>query len=395
VHKVLAKQGRDAHFTTRLWRVCDSGDIPRGNLGQTAREGGAPETALSTQQWIDLTSIRAAIAPFALPGDDGVEHRASCDNDRRFRDLLNALPAAVYTTDAAGRITFFNEAAAELWGHRPELGKSEWCGSWRLYCLDGTPMRHDECPMAVTLREGRQVLGEAIAERPDGTRVPFAAYPKPLRDEAGLLVGAVNTLIDITHRKAEDERRRLLINELNHRIKNTLATVQSIAAHTFRDHAGEALQSFEARLMALSNAHNLLTCENWEGAALHELLARTIAPLSGPDDGRFDISGPELRLTPQVAVALSMALHELCTNAAKYGALSGPAGRVTVRWSRTGAGHLLLRWTEQGGPPVQPPKQRGFGSRLIERGIARELGAEVRLHFARPGVICEIDAPLA
>jgi len=149
--------------------------------------------------------------------------------------------------------------------------------------------------------------------------------------------------------------------------------------------------------MALSSAHSLLTRENWEGASLHELLATTLAPLCAPDEGPFDISGPELRLTPQMAVALSMALHELCTNAAKYGALSGPAGRVTVRWSVTGhngTGRLLLRWTEQGGPPVQPPKRRGFGSRLIERGIAHELGAEVRLHFAPPGVICEIDAPL-
>lgn len=355
---------------------------------------------MSTQQSIDLTSRRAAVSPFALPGDDalsnGVKHQGLPDNDRQFKELLNALPAAVYTTDAAERITFFNEAAAELLGHRPELGKSEWCGSWRLYWPDGTPMRHDECPMAVTLREGRSVRGEAIAERPDSTKVPFAAYPKPLRNEASVLVGAVNTLIDISHRNADDERRRLLINELNHRVKNTLATVQSIAAFTSRDLAGEALQSFEARLIALSNAHGLLTRESWEGAFLHELVARTLAPLSAPCEGRLEISGPELRLTPQMAVALSMALHELCTNAAKYGALSGTEGRV--HWSLAGLDgkrRLLLCWTEHGGPPVQPPRQCGFGSRLIERGIAHELGANVRLEFAPTGIVCEIDAPLA
>jgi PAS domain S-box-containing protein len=320
------------------------------------------------------------------------------ESDRRFRELLDALPAAVYTTDADGRITFFNEAAAELWGHRPELGKSEWCGSWRLRWPDGTPMRHDECPMAITLREGRPVTGEAIAERPDGTRIPFAAYPKPLRDGSGRLTGAVNTLVDITYRKAHEERQRLLVNELNHRVKNTLATVQSIAAQSFRDVAGDQLQWFEGRLVALSNAYDVLTRENWEGATIRELLATVSAPLSGPDSSRFVVSGPDLRLAPRVVLSLSMALHELCTNAAKYGALSNDDGRVQVHWSLTGSNgrsRLRLRWEEFGGPPVEAPQRKGFGSRLITRGVAHELSANVRLDFLATGVVCEIDAPLA
>jgi PAS domain S-box-containing protein len=114
-------------------------------------------------------------------------------------DFLELLPSAVYTTDALGRITFYNQAAAELWGHRPEIGTAQWCGSWRLYWPDGRPMAHDECPMAVTLREGRPVRGaEAIAERPDGTRVRFAPYPTPLTDAAGRVIGAINLLVDIT-----------------------------------------------------------------------------------------------------------------------------------------------------------------------------------------------------
>ncbi len=137
---------------------------------------------------------------------------ASRDSELQFRQLLEALPAAVYTIDAAGRITFFNEAAADLWGCRPELGKSEWCGSWRLYWPDGRPMRHDECPMAVALKEGRPIRGaEAAAERPDGTRVPFLAYPTPLRDRSGALTGAVNTLIDITERKRNEEFEHQLV----------------------------------------------------------------------------------------------------------------------------------------------------------------------------------------
>jgi PAS domain S-box-containing protein len=126
-------------------------------------------------------------------------------------DLLNALPVAVYTTDSAGRITFYNQAAAELWGHRPELGKGEWCGSWRLYWPDGRPLPHDQCPMAVAIKEKRQIRGaEAVAERPDGVRAPFLAYPTPLYDKSGALVGAVNTLVDITERKRAELASRQL-----------------------------------------------------------------------------------------------------------------------------------------------------------------------------------------
>ena len=138
--------------------------------------------------------------------------------------LLQALPAAVYTTDAAGLITFYNEAAAELWGCRPELGKSEFCGSWKLYWPDGTPLPHDECPMAVALREKRPVRGmEAIAERPDGTRVPFIPYPTPLFDAAGTLIGAVNALVDITERHEADKK----IRESEIRYRRTAAIVES------------------------------------------------------------------------------------------------------------------------------------------------------------------------
>ena len=126
---------------------------------------------------------------------------------RRYRleNLIRALPAAIYTTDAAGRITFFNEAAAELWGCRPEIGKSEFCGSWKLYWPDGRPLPHGECPMAVALKEQRDVRGmEAVAERPDGTLVHFVPYPTPLFDDSGILIGAVNMLIDISDRKRAD-----------------------------------------------------------------------------------------------------------------------------------------------------------------------------------------------
>jgi len=134
-------------------------------------------------------SVRPARGLRSLPAAARID-AALRDSELRFRELLEALPAAVYTIDAEGRITFFNEAAADLWGCRPTLGKNEWCGSWRLFWPDGRPMRHDECPMAVALKEGRPIHGaEAAAERPDGTRVPFLAYPTPLRDRSGALTG--------------------------------------------------------------------------------------------------------------------------------------------------------------------------------------------------------------
>ena len=125
--------------------------------------------------------------------------------------ILDALPVAVYTTDAQGRITYYNQAAEDLWGHRPEIGSDQWCGSWRLFWPDGRLLPHDECPMAVTLKEGHPVRGvEAIAERPDGTRVPFLPYPTPLRDATGQLVGAINLLVDLTERRrAEVESAQL------------------------------------------------------------------------------------------------------------------------------------------------------------------------------------------
>ena len=151
----------------------------------------------------------------------------------QLHQLLDALPAAIYTTDAEGRITYYNDASAELWGQRPALGSSEWCGSWKLLRPDGTPMAHDECPMAVALKEKRPVRGlEAIAERPDGTQVPFLACPTPLFDEAGRLTGAVNMLVDISERKNGEDQQSLLIRELHHRVKNTLATVQAIMSST-------------------------------------------------------------------------------------------------------------------------------------------------------------------
>jgi PAS domain S-box-containing protein len=197
---------------------------------------------------------------------------------------------------------------------------------------------------------------------------------------------------DINEEKLGEERLRLLINELNHRVKNTLATVQAIAFQTLKGNISleEARARFESRLLALSRAHNLLTEQNWEGASLEQVVHDATDHLS-PE--RFELSGEAVWLAPRAALALALALHELCTNASKYGALSKEEGKVMIRWS-VGEDRLRLEWKELDGPAVSPPAARGFGSRLIERGLATDLGGTAHLHFEPDGVRCEIDASL-
>jgi len=214
-------------------------------------------------------------------------------------------------------------------------------------------------------------------------------------DRSGNPVGLHAIARDVTERRRAEERQRLLVNELNHRVKNTLALVQGLALQSFKDGRDmpEAREAFQLRLAALAAAHDLLTRESWEGATLEALAAETLGLHDG-GDARIAWHGPPVRLNPKAAVSLVMALHELCTNAAKYGALSVPHGRVEVDWSV--AGDLLtIVWRERGGPAVRPPERRGFGFRMIERALAADLAGGARLEFAPDGLVCRIEASLA
>jgi PAS domain S-box-containing protein len=216
-----------------------------------------------------------------------------------------------------------------------------------------------------------------------------------MRDETGAVRRVVGAILDITARRHAEDHLKLLVNELNHRVKNTLATVQSIAIQTLRGArtVDEARGAFEARLIALSNAHNILTRENWEGADLRRIVAEALDPFRSRWADRFTVEGPEIWVSPANAVSIAMGLHELATNAVKYGALSNDAGRVRVAWAvEIEAGRLRARltWTESGGPPVVAPQRRGFGSRLIERSLAADLGGDARLAYRREGVVCTL-----
>jgi PAS domain S-box-containing protein len=319
--------------------------------------------------------------------------------------VLDTVPVAVwFTFDSAGQQVVGNRYAAEML-RLPETANASLSvpatqapQHFRLF-RDGVEVSPDQLPLR------RAVLGEIITNEEmelrfaDGSRRAGLVQAAPVRDASGQIVGAVSAGLDITERKRIEEHRQLLLNELNHRVKNTLATVQSVAAQSFRlattDASGREM--FEARLLALSRAHDVLTDESWEGANLNEIVAQAILPYRGGDPGRFGIEGPAVWLSAKMALSISMALHELATNAAKYGALSSHQGRVDISWIARQHGsecQLRLEWLESGGPAVVPPKRKGFGSRLIERGLAQELGGEARLEYRPAGLWCEITAQL-
>jgi PAS domain S-box-containing protein len=226
----------------------------------------------------------------------------------------------------------------------------------------------------------------------------FSRSPFELDPDLMLTVRTVGEQLGrVLERRRSEEHLRLLVNELNHRVKNTLAIVQSIAVQTFRGEGAEGQRrAFESRLSALAAAHDLLTTENWEFASLRQVIEKAGLGCGAPAS-RLTVAGPEVKVQPRTAVSIAMAVHELCTNAVKYGALSNDGGRVKVEWEVAdagGASRLRLRWLETGGPPVTAPDRRGFGTRMIERALAAELGGSARIEFLPEGISCTVEAPL-
>jgi PAS domain S-box-containing protein len=236
--------------------------------------------------------------------------------------------------------------------------------------------------------------------RKDGSLFWAAFHISPVRDESGDVVQHFASFMDLTKQKKEQAQSTMMINELNHRVKNTLATVQSIVWQALRKAADPDIirQYIESRLFALSRSHDLLTREHWEGAGLRDLINEALEPF-GVANGRaerFVVTGKNIRIPPNATLALGIAFHELATNAVKYGAFSNKSGSILIAWTIEPApegNRLLLRWQEKNGPPVTPPSRRGFGSRVVERGLAHELGGTVHLDYRPDGVVCTINIP--
>jgi two-component sensor histidine kinase len=237
--------------------------------------------------------------------------------------------------------------------------------------------------------------------QPDGTVRWISAKGRVFFDAGAERrpVRTVGVVADVTERRHAQERQQFLLQELNHRIGNLLTTVRSVAASTVRSSAGltDFERGFAGRLDALARTYTLLAAVEWRSTGLRSLVEEALAPYRAADTGNVTLSGDDLRLPANVALSLSLVLHELATNAAKYGALSVPTGRVEVDWrarQEPAGRRLVLQWVECGGPAVGAPSRRGFGRSLIERSIALELGGEARLEFAPAGVRCRIEAPL-
>jgi PAS domain S-box-containing protein len=316
--------------------------------------------------------------------------------EERWNATYEHAAIGIVEIDAEGRFLRVNETICALTG----LSREELLG-WRLFART----HPDDRDVDEELYR-RQVAGdigfyslEKRFVRKDGRTIWIAVRSSTVRDADGRFLYGVRVVQDITDRKESEERQKLLIDELNHRVKNTLATVQSLATQTARGTSSpeDFRRAFEGRLIALSQAHDQLTLRHWKSADLREIITGATSPYLARSHDQIAIEGEPITVTPRAALTLAMATHELTTNAAKYGALSVPAGRIEVRWAivrRPPSAPLLrIEWRERHGPPVSAPERPGFGSRFIEGSVASELQGTARLDFDPAGLCCTMDIP--
>ena len=314
------------------------------------------------------------------------------ESEERFRLMAESAPVMIWVSQADGSCLHLNRMLREFWDvEEAELDSFDW-----------RTMIHPEDVLEVTrqmteaLARRAPVTMEARYRNARGDYRVLATDARPRFGPKGEFLGMIGANVDISERKESETRLELLLAELNHRVKNMLAVVQGIARQTFRDTRSlpDAKRSFEGRLMVLAVAHDLLTRGNWESAPL-EQLARNALQQRG-DRQRISLSGPHVPLDPKKTLAFTMALHELYTNAIKYGALSKESGRISVDWRLSGPRERRLEivWREEGAPIERGPVRTGFGTRLIEQVLTQDLGGEVMMDFRPDGLVCTIRLPL-
>ena len=374
-----AVAGEDGKPEFLIQNTVDVTDIVRAEGGGTLPFGEIPEATALIQRVQEADALKERLAVEA----------------EEFRRLFQQAPSMIAVLSGADHmITFANDALMAFVGPRQLVGHKlrdclpDLAGQSFMEWLDhvyrtGTPVSGNGVPLRL----------ERPDEAPVSHYVDFAFHP--IFADGGGVKGVFLQSMDRTRDVEADHRQRVLLDELNHRVKNTLATVQSIANQTLKSSQSPAAAqaSFEARIMALSHAHDLLSRSSWTGADLRTILTRELRPY-GID--RAQLNGDPVRLAPRAAVALGMVAHELATNAAKFGALSNDAGHISANWrlSRGPEGDTLdLEWREAGGPTVEPPGKRGFGSRLIAMSMEGELGGKTDLRFDPEGLKCKISIP--
>jgi PAS domain S-box-containing protein len=299
--------------------------------------------------------------------------------DEQLRKVLDALPAAVYTTDANGTITYYNRAAAELAGREPEIGKDQWCVTFRIYTPDGKLLPHDQCPMAVALKEQRPIRGvEAMAQRPDGTLFPFLPFPTPIKDEDGRVLGAVNMLVDISDRKQSETQQKILLDELNHRVKNNMQMLCGLLETAQREASPEAqavLRDASQRVAAMAAAQHVLynssAATTFKASEFLHAVGKSAQQAFGKDI-TVKIEQASGYLSNDVSMPLALILNELLTNAAKHGVNGRGEGTITVGLRE--ADKEMVLWVEDDGRgfEYEPNGRRSSGLGLVS-GLTRQL----------------------
>jgi len=393
---MLAAPGHEGEMPTILERLRRGEKIDHFETVRQHKHGRLVDVSLTVSPIRDRAGRIVGASKIAR---DITERRrfeqALRQSEERFRALTNAVPDMVWTADADGTITFANDRWFEFCGISPEQNARGWPDlvlhpDDRARCLE---------QWTRALREGTDYEIEVRNRRYDGEYRWFLTRAVPIRDEAGRVSTWFGSTTDIQGRKEAEERQRILAAELSHRVKNILAVVQVLAGQSGSraTSVDDFLQAFRGRLQALSSAHNALMASDWRGAGLAALARAALGPyLSGRSPVQLDVE--DLSLAPELALTITLALHELATNAAKYGALSTPAGRVilTARVERRdGVRQLCLVWQEEGGPPVRAPEFAGFGTTMLGQVIEYQHHGSTELIWDKKGLLCRVTLPLA
>ena len=304
---------------------------------------------------------------------------------RSLASIVESSDDAIVSKDLDGVIMSWNSGAERVFGYSAKEAVGQ-----PITILIPEDRQDEEREILARVRRGERVDHfETIRQRKDGSPIVISLTVSPVKNDEGKIVGASKIARDITEQKRAQEQIVALARETEHRSKNVLANVQAIVTVSQADTPDGLKRAIEGRIRALSIVHTLFAETRWRGANLQAIATSELAPYSAPSEGRVQIYGPPLLLTPDVAQAVALTLHELATNAAKYGALSAPGGRIDVKWSHDASGRITLQWTESGGPAVQQPTRRGFGGRIIEQMIG-QLDGKTCFDWRADGLACEI-----
>jgi PAS domain S-box-containing protein len=315
------------------------------------------------------------------------------EREERFSWLASIVESsddAIYSRDLDGYITSWNKGAELLYGYTAAeaVGKP-------ISILIPPDLRDEEADILARIRRNEHVARyETLRRRKDGRLIDISLAVSPIKSAQGRIVGISKIARDVTERKRNAEQIAVLAREAEHRTRNVLATVQTTVYLSRADTPEGLKRAIEGRIQSLANVHTLFVQSRWIGAELYSLVKQELAPYCQDGEARARIAGPHLLLEPNRAQIIAVTLHELATNAAKYGALSVTEGHVDVSWSLTMDGRLVLRWSESGGPPVKVPTRQGFGTRVMERMIGDQLKGRVRLDWRGDGLVCEIMLPI-